>query len=216
MLTHDGPRAVPSMQGRSGVTQHGRLAGMLIFIQAAQFMTVIMVAASMAPGYDFGGGAISDLGVIPETAILFNASLVLTGVLNLAAAYLLDLRRARPWLFGVSVAAGIGAIGAGLVPLDRGAVHSLFALAAFLCFNVQAILSGRLVPRPMAALGVGAGLVGLLFVVIMVIGDAGNSAIFGPLGHGGAERMIVYPLLLWLLALGGSLMTRGGNGATRA
>lgn len=216
MLTHDGPRAVPSMQGRSAVTQDGRLAGMLIFIQAAQFMTVIMVAASMAPGYDFGGGAISDLGVIPETAILFNASLLLTGLLNVAAAYLLDLWRTRRWLFAVSVAAGIGAIGAGLVPLDRGAAHSLFALAAFLCFNVQAILSSRLVRRPMAALGIAAGLVGLLFVVIMVIGDAGNPAIFGPLGHGGAERMIVYPLLLWLLALGGSLMGRGGDEAAHS
>ena len=61
-----------------------RVPGVLVFIQAAQFMTVIMLAASMAPGYDVGGGAISDLGVIPETAALFNVSLILTGVLNLA------------------------------------------------------------------------------------------------------------------------------------
>lgn len=40
----------------------------------------------------------------------------------------------------------------------------------------------------------------------MVIGDAGNTAVFGPIGHGGAERMIVYPAMLWMMAFGGYLM----------
>ncbi len=29
---------------------------------------------------------------------------------------------------------------------------------------------------------------------------------FGPIGHGGAERMIVYPVMLWLVAFGGYLL----------
>lgn len=33
-------------------------------------MTVIMLAAAMAAGYDMNGAAISDLGVIPETALV--------------------------------------------------------------------------------------------------------------------------------------------------
>jgi hypothetical protein len=37
----------------------------------------------------------------------------------------------------------------------------------------------------------------------MVIGDAGNPAIFGSIGHGGSERMIVYPAMLWTLIAGG-------------
>ena len=133
---------------------------------------------------------------------------MLTGLLNLAAGYLLYLERSRVWLLAVYVAAGVGAIGAGLMPLDSGGAHSLFALGAFLFFNVQAIASSRLVTGPMAAISVLAGVVGLIFVVIMVIGDAGNPAVFGPIGHGGAERMIVYPVMLWLLAFGGYLMGR--------
>jgi hypothetical membrane protein len=54
-----------------------KLAGVLFFALAAQFMTVIMLAAAMAPDYDFGAAAISDLGVLPETALLFG-SIVLT------------------------------------------------------------------------------------------------------------------------------------------
>jgi hypothetical protein len=36
-----------------------KLAGTFFILLAAQFMTVIMLAAAMVPGYDFRGGAIS-------------------------------------------------------------------------------------------------------------------------------------------------------------
>ena len=52
--------------------------------------------------------------------------------------------------------------------------------------------------------------VGLAFVVLMVVGDAGNPAAFGAIGHGGAERMIVYPPMLWMLVLGGWLLRSPG------
>jgi hypothetical protein len=50
-----------------------------------------------------------------------------------------------------------------------------------------------------------------VYVAIMIVGDAGNPAVFGPIGHGGAERMIVYPVMLWMLALGGYLMADRGR-----
>ena len=60
----------------------------------------------------------------------------------------------------------------------------------------------------MKAISVAAGAIGLVFVGVMIVGDAGNPAIFGSIGHGGAERMIVYPVMLWLLTLGGYLIGR--------
>jgi len=60
----------------------------------------------------------------------------------------------------------------------------------------------------MRAMSLAAGVTGLLFVGVMIVGDGGNPAVFGPIGHGGAERMIVYPAMLWLLAFGGYLMGR--------
>ena len=183
-----------------------RLAGLALFLEAALFMTVIMLGASMAPGYDVQAGAISDLGVIPQTALLFNAALVLTGILNVVAGVLLARDGAGRWLLGLFVAAGIAAIGAGLIPLDRSELHGLFALGAFVGFNLQAIVASRLAVGPMAAISVIAGVVGLGFVGLMVLGDAGDPAVFGPIGHGGAERMIVYPVMLWLLGFGGYLM----------
>jgi len=82
--------------------------------------------------------------------------------------------------------------------------------------NVEAIASASIVDGPMRVLSFLAGIVGLVFVVIMVIGDGGNPAVFGPIGHGGAERMIVYPAMLWLMAFGGYLMAGpGGLALTR-
>ena len=201
----------PAQAARSRV-----LAGAALFGLSALFMTTIMLAASIAPGYDLSGGAISDLGTISETAVLFNAVLVAIGVLNLVAGMLLKGAGGSTSLVVVYVAAGLGAIGAGLVPLDRGDVHGLFALAAFVLFNVEAILSARLVRQPMAGISVLAGLIGLAFVALMAVGDSGNPGVFGPIGHGGAERMIVYPVMLWLLGFGGALMgsasiDRGGG-----
>jgi hypothetical membrane protein len=183
-----------------------RLAGALFFVLATGFLMVIMLAASMAPGYDLPGGAISDLGAIDETALLFNVTLVGVGVLNVAGGYLFFRTHRRPWILALFVLAGLGAIGAGLVPLGTSDLHGLFALVAFLCFNLEAIACATVVAGPMRWVSVLGGLVGLTYVVIMVIGDAGNPAIFGPIGHGGAERMIVYPAMLWMVALGGYLM----------
>ena len=193
-----------------------RLAGVILFVLAAQFMTVIMLAASVAPAYDISGAAISDLGVIHETALLFNASLIAVGLLNIAGGYLFYRSHGRPWVLALFVLAGIGALGAGLFPLDRGGLHGLFALAAFIFFNLEAIAVGALLSGSMRSLSILAGLLGLAFVVLMVLGDGGNGAAFGPIGHGGTERMIVYPAMLWMMALGGYLMATGAGERTAA
>ena len=193
-----------------------RLAGTFFVVLAAQFMTVIMLGAAMAPGYDFGGGAISDLGVVGTTALMFNASLVAVGVLNLLGGYFFYRAHGKRWLLAVFALAGLGAVGAGAFPLDHPTgLHGLFALLAFVFFNVEAIGSATELAGPMRVFSVLAGVVGFVFVVLMALGDAGNTAFFGPFGHGGTERMIVYPAMLWLVAAGGYLMG-GGNDSGRS
>jgi hypothetical membrane protein len=106
----------------------------------------------------------------------------------------------------VFTAAGIGSVGAGLMPLNTGDVHSLFALLAFLFMNLEAIVAARVVHGWMRWLAAAAGALGLVFTGVMVIGDSGNPSVFGAIGHGGAERMIAYPVMLWLIAVGGYLL----------
>jgi hypothetical membrane protein len=143
------------------------LAGVALIVLGALFMTVVMLGASMAPGYDVAGGAISDLGVVSQTRLLFNGTLVIVGILNLVAGVLLYRWHRR---------------------------------------------AGTLVAGPMRWISLTAGFVGLVFVGLMVVGDGGNPAVFGPIGHGGAERMIVYPSMLWVLTFGGYLLGRHVEG----
>ncbi|WP_459191940.1 DUF998 domain-containing protein [Halosimplex sp. J119] len=187
------------------------LAGLIFLVLSAQFLTVIMLAAAMAPGYDFGAAAISDLGVVPETALLFNASLALVGVLNLVGGYLYYRAHDKRWLLAIYALAGVGALGAAAFPLDTGGLHSLFALLAFVFFNLEAVGSAATVSGVLRAVSVLAGTVGLVFVVLMIVGDAGNTAAFGPINHGGTERMMVYPVMIWMIAFGGYLLGPPGR-----
>ncbi len=191
----------------ASIDRHARAAGGLaLLVLGAAFLTVTMLAASIAPAYDFHGGAISDLGVIDETAILFNGLLVAVGVLNIGGGILLYRWHRRVWILAIFVLAGMGAAGAGVMPLDTGDAHSLFALFGFLFFNLEVLATAVVLRGPMRALSIAAGLIGLVYVVVMVIGDSGNPAIFGAIGHGGSERMIVYPAMLWTLVVGGYLL----------
>ena len=204
----------PTTRAGEAATATSRwLAGLLLFVLGAGFMTAIMLAASMAPGYDVAGGAISDLGLVPETAWLFNASLVAVGVLNLVGGLLFYRLHGRAWILAIFVLAGLGAAGAGLVPLGTSDLHSIFALLAFLFFNVEAVACATVVHGPMRWVSLVAGLVGLAFVGVMIVGDSGNPGVFGPIGHGGAERMIVYPAMLWMMAFGGYLMAGSAHDA---
>jgi hypothetical membrane protein len=192
-----------------------RLPGGLFLLVGGAFLLVTMLAASIAPGYDFHAGKISDLGVIPETAGLFNVLLVAIGALNVAGAYLYYRTHRRTWLLAIYVLAGIGSVGAGVFPLDRGGLHSVFALLAFVFFNLEALATAAVLSGLMRAISAVAGTVGLVYVAVMILGDAGNEAVFGAIGHGGSERMIAYPAMLWLLALGGYLIARWERGEAR-
>jgi hypothetical membrane protein len=173
-------------------------------------MVVVMLGAAMAPGYDFHGGAICDLGVIGATATMFNAPLFVGGLFDLLGGHYCYKSDGKRWRLAIFAIAGIGAAPARIFTLDSSGIHGLFALVGFLFFNVQALDRAIRVSGAMRAISVLAGLVGLAFVVVMAIGDAGNTAVFGPIGHGGAERTIVYPPMLWLLAFGGYLLGSAG------
>ena len=95
----------------------------------------------------------------------------------------------------------------GLFPLNTGGPHTIFALTAFVFYNLEALGTALVVAGPMRVLGLSPGVVGLVYTVVMAI-DSGNPAIFGPIGHGGTERMIAYPAMLWLIAFGGYLMAQ--------
>lgn len=194
-----------SMQNKSD-TDHGKhmdlhrgavLAPALLLFGATQFLLLLVAAEALYPGYSVATHAISDLGV-GETAIIFNSSIVLFGAASFAAAYLLRRRLGR--LLPVCMAfAGIGAICVGLFPETLGLPHYLSALTAFLFGGIAAIVSSQQVRMPFAFLFILLGMVTLLALGL----EIANLTL--GLGHGGMERMIAYPIIIWEIAFAGWL-----------
>jgi len=184
------------------------LAGLLFFVGSAQFLTVLMLAEALAPGYSVSNDAISDLGVGP-TGLLFNASIVVVGGFGMIAGYLLHPSHGRR-LFTVAILlAGAGAIGVGVFPETIPGPHLVAALTAFVFANVAAILAFPLEGLPLNFVSPVLGVIGLAALALFVSGQYLGS------GLGGMERMIVYPPLVWEIGFGGALMA-GAAGARTA
>jgi hypothetical membrane protein len=183
-------------------------AGFLLALAAGQFLTALMLGESIAPGYSMHDNAISDLGTITETELIFNASLFLIGLLNLAAGYFLFRAIGDRKVLLMFALGGVGAMGAGLIPLDNPiGVHGLFALLAFVFINLEAMVAGRLAVSPLDKISLLLGVLGIVFVPIMVMVDSGSLDVSGGIGHGGVERMIAFPCLIWMLVFGGYLIS---------
>lgn len=176
------------------------LAGLLLAVACIQFLLALVVAEGLRPDYSVSSDAISELG-LQSTALLFNASAVLLGLLILAAAYLYHGTHRRLWITVPFVLSGIGALGVGVFPLTTGALHLASALAAFLFGGVLAILTAFRTRPPLRYLSILLGLLGLV-----ALGLWGTDTYLG-LGTGGMERMIAYPVLFWGIAFGGYLMS---------
>ena len=198
-------------------------AGTAIFVGAAQFGIFLIVAeiyysaygalntsgAGNTTGYVYSVSVnfVSDLGAtcrssctIPPSASIFDSSTALLGLLLLSGAYF--LHRAFRWkpATGLLALAGIGALGVGLFPETSGVLHTIFSLIAFLFAGLSAVVTAKLVKKPMSYLSIVLGLSTLAALFLLFGG------VYLGLGVGGMERMIVYPTLLWGVGFGGHLM----------
>ncbi len=179
-----------------------KLAGTLLFIGAAQFIVGMFLAEATYPGYSISENFISDLGVGPSASV-FNSSVFLLGLTAVVAAYLLQRAFGQLVVSVFFALAGVGAMGVGIFPesFGTGLVHTLASLVAFLFGGLSAIIAYKLEKPPLTYLSVVMGMIALLALGLFL----GNY--FLGLGKGGMERMIAYPILLWVVGFGGYLMT---------
>ncbi len=161
-------------------------------------MLLVGLAEFLYPGYSVSENFISDLGVGPmPSSAIFAVALVLFGLLALVAA--LILRAAAPsGRFWILIAlTGLGAIGvAAFNENSSPELHGVFAAMAFGAGNLAAVLSFRIVRRPMSYAFAALGVLGLFALVLLGVDiDLG-------LGPGGIERMTFYPAVIWSLGFG--------------
>jgi len=164
---------------------------------------------------------ISDLGstrppnpIIHEpSATIFNTTMLVTGAIVILSAYFLYRtldRRGFPLALAVF---GVSAFGVGVFPGNVTPWHGLFALLTFFTGGITVVLSSRVVSRPFSLLcGLFGGISLLVLVSVFFYGLViGGPSPLAPLGPGGIERWVVYPLIIWLPAFGGYLLGDFGN-----
>jgi hypothetical membrane protein len=101
---------------------------------------------------------------------------------------------------------GLGVLGVGIFPGNIHPQHPLFAYTAFLAGGLAVLLSSKVTAQPLRAIFVVMGTLSLAFTVASVFLLEWGP--FARLELGGVERWMVYPVLLWLVGLGGWLAGR--------
>ncbi|RXE55667.1 hypothetical protein ABH15_05340 [Methanoculleus taiwanensis] len=190
------------------------LAGALLFGVGVLALMGIITAESLYPGYSTSLNAISDLGatmppgsiIVEPSATIFNITMMVSGLLTLAAAYCIHRAFGQLVVTVPLVLFGLGVLGVGIFPGNYGTVHALFALLAFSAGGVAAVAAYRVETPPLRYFSVALGAISLTDLALyFILGDASPFAI---LGIGGLERWIAYPILVWVTGFGGYLMGR--------
>jgi hypothetical membrane protein len=154
---------------------------------------------------------ISDLGgtrppqglVTQPSAMIFDTTMIIAGVLLLAGAFILwRLYRDRV-LTVVSALFGAGTLGVGIFP-GNTTPHPLIAMIAFVFSALTAIAVFRVTSAPFRFMSLSVGLLSLAALIVGLLGD--SSPIVKSIGLGGVERWVVFPMILWLAFFGGHLL----------
>jgi hypothetical membrane protein len=125
-------------------------------------------------------------------------------VLAGAACLQLGLRR---WSISLVVAAmGAGALGVGVFPGNTGGIHALFAMLTFVGGGLAAIVTARATRPPFRYLSITLGVISLGSLLSYVLMGEGTPLM--PLGIGGVERWVAYPIVIWVTGFGGYLSAR--------
>jgi hypothetical membrane protein len=188
-----------------------RIAGMLFLLGAAQFLIFVTVAESLYPKYSVRNNFLSDLGVVHQSAGVWGVTIFLTGALFVAGTYFYfrNSTSKGKWLPTVFVLGGIGLMGTGLFDSATFPIlHQIVSFMAFVFGGIAALGSVKLLQGPFRYFSIALGAFTLVSPSLLIIGLGQE------LGNGLIERMVAFPELIWLMALGGYLMGER-NSSTR-
>ncbi len=188
-----------------------KIAGMLFLVGAAQFLILVTVAESLYPKYSVRNNFLSDLGVVHQSAGVWSTTIFLTGALFVTGSYFYFRKSigTGKWLPTVFVLGGIGLMGTGLLDYSNYPIlHQIVSFMAFIFGGIAAVGSFKLIQGPFRYFSIVLGAFTLVSLVLLILGLGQE------LGNGLIERMVAFPELIWLMALGGYLMGER-NSSTR-
>jgi hypothetical membrane protein len=192
------------------------IAGILYFSAGFVLLMGIMTAETKYPIFRHytTRQEISDLGgtnpphglVTQPSAMIFDTTMLIVGVLLLAGTFALWRLYQNRVLTVMSALFGAGALLVGIFP-GNTTPHPYVAMIAFVFAPLTAIAAFRVTSAPFRFMSLAAGLLSLAALVAGELGD--NSLFVKSIGIGGTERWQVFPIILWLALFGGYLLASG-------
>jgi hypothetical membrane protein len=188
-----------------------KIGGVLYVVAVFQFFVFELVAETLYSGYSVSSNYISDLGATcvnpPSTldcvvhqpsAEVFDATVLLMGVMLLAGAFFVFHGTRKKLYFVSSALADLAILLIGVFPENTGWAHAIASEVAFVFTGISLVLAWTIVKGDVIRyLAVALGALTLFFTVTDVPA--------GAVGVGGQERLLVLCALLGLFALGGYL-----------
>jgi len=194
-----------------------KVAGMLFFVAATQFVLGLAVSEALYPSYSVSDNYISDLGIGPSSMI-FNSSVFLLGLLLLVGTYFLRHVSDFKTLNMLLLLMALGAMGIGVFTKHFRTAHGAVATMAFFFAGLSAISSFKVLKKPLSLMSVILGMMtlgalaffssGMITSGSLTSDVAYDSGFYLGLGPGGMEHMIIYPVGLWLAGFSWHLVTQ--------
>lgn len=178
----------------------------MLFAAIVQFAFLANISQILYEGYSVKDTLLSDLGVWEQpSALLFNTSLVLFGILGISIGVVLWPDKKLNFIPLLFVLCGIGMIIMAAFPISIEWAHDVGAFLSFVLIAVAALACYWTFPGPF-------GVVSLLLGIISFFAEITyKSEIYFGLGAAGSERMIIYPLFIWMAAFAAVLILSDEN-----
>jgi hypothetical membrane protein len=182
-------------------------AGLFLVIGSIQWFFTVLISEGLYPGYVSSFHYVSTLGT-GQTANLYNASTFLLGVCVVTASFLIHRFKPSKLFFALLLIAGLGAVGLSVFPEDSRPMHGVVTPITLIFGGLAGAFAFKVQSRPLSylsmVLGVGSIAMGLLFIPYMGLSVESDVMYLG-FYKGTLERIVIYPLILWMMTLGSQL-----------
>ncbi len=193
-----------------------QVAGLLLSIGAAIFVFAAIVSEGIDTEYIFSTPMnwLADGAAAP----IFRSAFVILGLSIVIGAYLI-VRPLRQQTFNnklfwlLMTLTGIGAAGIGLLPEGAGLAHVVVVRMFWVFAIPAAVMSFSFQKRPFAYISVALGILTLIATVLFLSSVYVGEITFLGITRGGMQRMIQYPIVLWILGFGAHLAAGASEAA---
>ena len=184
-------------------------AGIILFVGCVQWLMMGIILESYQPNYNSALHYISSLGV-GTTSIIYNISILLFGLSVVICSIKLYSSNEMKLFTVLLFLSGLFVIGVGLFPENVRPIHGYVTPLAFIFGTATAIVSYKSLNPPFSYISL---IIGLIVLAVLILFfpyfglPAESITTFLGLGKGTMERIVIFPLMFWMMGLSIYLIT---------